>query len=364
MSEGHPVTIPIDKGDGYELSQGEIIEGVIEASPDIDVCIKNPSGAIVEDLGRIGQTNFQYTVETGGIHYIVFYNCHSILYCDYTLRYRILPPPTPTPTPVPTPTPTPTPTAIPVLRVTTNGANNVGTTSATLDGNLMSLGGASTASVSFEYGLSTAYGNTTGTQSIAATGLFNTQLRGLPPGTTYHFRAKAIAGTTVYGEDRTFTTIGPPLAQLTTALDDAGFAVSQEKSRGLNVAAAEDLLTQAQQAFQSENYQTALELAMEAKIHAVDIDGDGVPNDKDFAPTIKNIHIYAGASAFVFVLIVSSSSVLTLRWRRKRAENERMERAREEQRKIEEERKRVETERIEKEKAEIINMIEKALKRE
>jgi hypothetical protein len=41
---------------------------------------------------------------------------------------------------------------------------------------------------------------------------FGTQLAGLAPGTTYHFRAKAVAGTAAYGEDRTFTTVGPASA--------------------------------------------------------------------------------------------------------------------------------------------------------
>lgn len=108
MSEGHPVTIPLDKDNGYELNPGEIVEVVISSSPNIDACIKDPSGAVVKDFGRIGQANSQYTIETRGIHYLVIYKCRSLLYCDYSLRYRIKPPNQP-PTPVPAPTPTPTP---------------------------------------------------------------------------------------------------------------------------------------------------------------------------------------------------------------------------------------------------------------
>lgn len=231
-------------------------------------------------------------------------------------------------------------------------------TSAALNGTLVGLGNASSAVVCLEWGENTTYGNTTAAQTLVAIGAFNAQLTGLAPGVTYHYRARVVASTTAYGEDKAFTTLGPPLAQLTSALEDATSAISQEKAKGFNVTTAENLLAQAQQAFQGENYQTALAWASRAKSLALDIDQDGVPNEKDFAPTIKNIYIYAGASAFVLVLIGLTSSILILRMRRKRAEKERIE----EQRRIEEERKRVETERIEKEKAEIIDMIDKALK--
>ena len=123
------------------------------------------------------------------------------------------------------------------------------------------------------------------------------------------------------------------------ALDTAASSIADEKSKGFDVTGAENLLAQAQQAFDNDDYQTALELASEALELAVDIDQDGVPNDRDFAPGIKNIYIYAGGSAFAVVLIVSASSFLTLRWRRKHAEKEL----------------------IEKEKAEIIDMIDEAL---
>lgn len=175
---------------------------------------------------------------------------------------------------------------------------------------------------------------------MTTTGVFSKELNGLPPGTTYHFRAKAVSGDkTTYGEGKTFTTSGPPIGEVTFALDNAISSIAEEKPKGFNVAPAEDLLAQAQQAYQNEAYQTALELASKASKLAVDIDQDGVLNENDFAPTVKNIYIYAGASVFALVLIVSTSLGATWYIRKRR----------------------VVRERIEKEKAEIIDMIDKSL---
>jgi hypothetical protein len=100
------------------------------------------------------------------------------------------------------------------LAVTTSAATNVTATSATLNGSLSSLGGSSSAQVSFQWGLTTGYGNETAPpQTMTATGAFSAPLSGLTPGTTYHFRAKAVAGsTTAYGADMTFTTTNPGTA--------------------------------------------------------------------------------------------------------------------------------------------------------
>jgi tripartite motif-containing protein 71 len=94
--------------------------------------------------------------------------------------------------------------------VITNPANNVTSISATLNGNLTSTGTTSAVNVSFEYGLTTSYGNTTPVQVMNTTGLFNAGVTGLTPNTLYHFRAKADGGpsATVYGSDLIFAT--PP----------------------------------------------------------------------------------------------------------------------------------------------------------
>ena len=99
---------------------------------------------------------------------------------------------------------------------TTLAASDITTTSATLNGtvnpNYLST------TVTFEYGLTTSYGNTTiGTESISGYAIFNVSedISDLSPGTTYHFRVKAVneLGTT-FGVDMTFTTLGDlPIAK-------------------------------------------------------------------------------------------------------------------------------------------------------
>ncbi len=101
--------------------------------------------------------------------------------------------------------------------VTTDAASSVGTTSATLNGNLTSLGGSLSAVVSFEWGTTTNYGTPTTGQPLGATGSFHADLTGLSPGTTYHFRAKAEGDATVYGGDQSFTTKTPPVVSTNAA---------------------------------------------------------------------------------------------------------------------------------------------------
>ncbi|MEW6142140.1 MAG: hypothetical protein AB1597_03145 [Chloroflexota bacterium] len=93
--------------------------------------------------------------------------------------------------------------------VITGNATNIGTSSATLNGNLISPGTAASVSVSFEYGTAaTAYGNATTPQARTTSGDFSANVTGLTESTTYHFRAKADGGVhgRADGSDATFTT--------------------------------------------------------------------------------------------------------------------------------------------------------------
>jgi hypothetical protein len=104
------------------------------------------------------------------------------------------------------------------LSVTTNAATNLTSTSAILNGYLNSLGGASSATVSFQIGTTTSYSREVGSQTVTSVGTFSFNLTGLSPGRTYHFRAKTVAGgTTAYGSDMTVTTVGGTLSVTTTA---------------------------------------------------------------------------------------------------------------------------------------------------
>jgi phosphodiesterase/alkaline phosphatase D-like protein len=104
-------------------------------------------------------------------------------------------------------------TAPPAAR--TCSATKVRCTSATLNGVLDSLGTAESVEVSFEWGISTAYGDETTVQVMTTAGSFNATLTGLRPNTTYRFRAMAIGHGNAYGDDVVFTTGSMPPAQQT-----------------------------------------------------------------------------------------------------------------------------------------------------
>lgn len=101
---------------------------------------------------------------------------------------------------------------LPVQSVATSGYDNVTTTTATLNGNLTSLGASTTVNVRFDWGTTTAYGSQTTLQAMSGKGFFTASLTGLTPGGTYHFRAVAVGGLTTYGDDITFvaTPLGVP----------------------------------------------------------------------------------------------------------------------------------------------------------
>ncbi len=82
-------------------------------------------------------------------------------------------------------------------------------------------------------------------------------------------------------------------------IENAKEAISSVREKGYNVKEAESLLSQAEQAFSAGDYAEARELAYRAKALALDIDQDGVPNDSDFAPTIKNIYVYGAVAVLV-----------------------------------------------------------------
>ncbi len=90
--------------------------------------------------------------------------------------------------------------------VTTNDATNIGEHSVKLHGTLNSMGSAASVAVSFQWGITNAYGNERSAGNMTGTGSFSADLNSLADDTTYHCRTKAVGDTTVYGADRTFTT--------------------------------------------------------------------------------------------------------------------------------------------------------------
>ncbi|MEI8006015.1 MAG: hypothetical protein WCI48_07395, partial [Bacteroidota bacterium] len=105
-------------------------------------------------------------------------------------------------------------TAVPPV-VATTAATIVGATFATLNGTVNPMD--ATTTLSFEYGLTVAYGTPVAGTPPTATGStvvnFNATLNSLTINTTYHYRAKAVnAVGTFYGVDQTFftTCVTPP----------------------------------------------------------------------------------------------------------------------------------------------------------
>lgn len=94
--------------------------------------------------------------------------------------------------------------------VATNAASYVTTSSARLNGNLSSLGSASSVTVSFEWGTSSSapFSSQTATLTRTSTGFFYINISGLASNTTYYFRVKAVGGDTSYGTVLSFRTSG------------------------------------------------------------------------------------------------------------------------------------------------------------
>jgi len=101
---------------------------------------------------------------------------------------------------------------------TTNAASSLANASATLNGSVNANNGSTT--VTFEYGLTTAYGSTVNATPATVTGSTATSvsaaISGLTASTLYHYRVKAVnsAGTT-YGADASFTTTSAPVSYCT-----------------------------------------------------------------------------------------------------------------------------------------------------
>lgn len=107
--------------------------------------------------------------------------------------------------------------------VTTNAATDVTDASATLNGNLDSLGTAASVDVSFEWGPESAppFSFETTPEAKTATGAFSAGLTGLDPETTYSFRAKAVGDGTAFGSVLSFTTGAAPWSNTAPSVDQA-----------------------------------------------------------------------------------------------------------------------------------------------
>ncbi|MDO8524605.1 MAG: hypothetical protein Q7R99_03180 [bacterium] len=90
----------------------------------------------------------------------------------------------------------------------THPSADITSNSAIVSGELSNLGGKTSATIWFEYGLATSYGSKTNSQTMNNAGTFQATLSGLNSCTLYHYRAVGDNGNgIVYGMDRTFSTL-------------------------------------------------------------------------------------------------------------------------------------------------------------
>lgn len=91
--------------------------------------------------------------------------------------------------------------------------SEITSSTAILQGNLLSMGSFLPLYVSFQYGLATSYGITTTEETKSVTGTFEAPISGLSSSTVYHYRARVRYDSSnyIYGNDSTFSTIEPEL---------------------------------------------------------------------------------------------------------------------------------------------------------
>src|SRR5207237_5881878 len=116
----------------------------------------------------------------------------------------------------------------------TGPSSSVGSSTATVSGTINPEGAA--VKVSFDYGTTTAYGQSTAAQSTGVSNAstpFSAELTGLPAGTTIHYRAVAVSDFGKFlGADRTLITSSPPSTPPPVPAGEAKASASKARVAG------------------------------------------------------------------------------------------------------------------------------------
>lgn len=105
-------------------------------------------------------------------------------------------------------------------------------------------------------------------------------------------------------------------SNLSIIVNNVKSAISETKSKRFDVAKAENLLSQGEKELDLRNYERARDLVSQAYALAIDVDQDGIFNERDIAPTIKNVYVYG----FAVSLTLASVSFTGIKIRRRKYE--------------------------------------------
>lgn len=136
----------------------------------------------------------------------------------------------------------------------------------------------------------------------------------------------ATAGVTAQNAKQQALDISKAAAPAKSAIESAQKTIVAENTKGFYLTQADAALALARQAFARGDYTQATAMAQEASRLIRDIDKDGVPNESDFAPTIKNSYIYSVIAAVALIIIGSMSGIIAYRIRRRRLVQQAIER--------------------------------------
>jgi hypothetical protein len=190
----------------------------------------------------------------------------------------------------------------------TGAASGIGTTSATVTGSINPVG--ASVNLSFQFGTTTAYGQTTPVQKTGPDNTvdqFSAQLNDLPAGTTIHYRAVAVSdfGTFV-GADQTVTTSStppPPPPPPLPPPDEAHISAGHAHVSGITLSVRVNCLGPTGAICQVALKLTVTETRQGGRVIAITPRGHVKPRRKVLTIAIKRVTLHAGETRTVRVAL-------------------------------------------------------------